>query len=120
MALFGPTGTVATASLALSLALPLAGAAPSPPRPPIGWTPCGELRDAQALWNCWAGTDGSHPGIEAAACVPGGACPPTDQGGHLVLNCYYEKSWRTGFNCILFCNYGGAFPWGSDGGPNCD
>ena len=122
MRFFAPRATTLAASLMLALAQPMAGApaSPAPAQPPTGWTPCGELRDPQALWHCWAGTDGSHEGIRAAACVPKGNCPPADQAGRKVLNCTFEKSWQTGFRCILFCNYGGTYPWGSDGGQGCN
>ena len=107
-------------AVAFALALPLAGATPSPTQPATGWSPCGELRDAQALWDCWAGSNGGHEGIAAASCVPKGTCPSTDQAGRKVLNCFYEKSWQTGFHCILFCNYGSTYPWGTDGGNGCN
>ena len=112
-------GGVALAA-AFALALPLAGATPASAHPTTGWSPCGELKDAQAMWDCWAGTNGSHGGTLAASCVPKGNCPPTDQSGHKILNCYYESSWKTAYHCILFCNYGGTFPWGTDGGNNCN
>jgi hypothetical protein len=79
------------------------------------WSPCGGAREPQALWRCWsAGED------KVGGCVPKTACPPRDQNDKPVLSCYYEKSFSTGYRCILFCNYGGAFPWGSDGGTHCD
>jgi hypothetical protein len=87
--------------------------------PPVAaesaWSPCGGAQDPQGLWQCWrTGAD------KAAACVPKTACPPKDQNGEPVKSCYYEKGFSTGFRCILFCDYGGAFPWGSDGGTHCD
>ena len=114
------SGVLRTAALAFALPTAPATAAPPMAQPPTGWSPCGELRDAQALWDCWAGSTGSHEGILAATCVPKGLCPPTDPTGRKVLTCTFVKSWQTGFRCILFCNYGGAFPWGSEGGHGCD
>jgi hypothetical protein len=94
--------------------------APAASQPGNGWSPCGNVKDPQALWRCWGGRDGSHDGVSQTTCVPKTACPPLDQRHKPVLNCYYESSFATGFRCILFCNYGGAYPWGSDGGSNCD
>jgi len=107
------------ALLAIALALPLA-AAPSAPPANVGWDPCGGVKDPQHLWACWGGAAGGHDGVLATTCVPKTACPPTDQRGKPVLSCYYQDNFSTGFRCILFCNYGGPFPWGSDGGNNCN
>jgi hypothetical protein len=104
------------------LAWPLV-AAPPAPGPTVrqdGWNPCGELKDPLALWNCWAGTGGSHEGVLATTCAAKSVCPPKDQRGKPVLNCYYEDDWKTGYRCILFCNYGATYPWGSDGGNGCN
>jgi hypothetical protein len=99
--------------LALGVTLPAA-------QPPTGWNPCGGLKDPAALWQCWGAARGGPEGFLAATCVAKTACPAKDQHGKPVLNCYYESSFSTGFRCILFCNYGGSFPWGTDGGNNCD
>ena len=110
-------GIVAWAS-----SLPLAAIPPSQPpsRQPTGGDPCANLQDPQALWECWGSGQGNPWGPAATGCVAKSACPPRDQLGKPVLNCTYESSWRTGFRCLLFCNYGGASPWGSDGGKHCD
>lgn len=97
--------------------LSMPGAAASPQS---GWDPCGSLRDPRVLWDCWAGRAGGHEGVKAATCAAKNVCPPLDQRGKPVLNCYYERGFSTGFRCILFCNYGGPYPWGSDGGNNCN
>jgi hypothetical protein len=108
------------AAIAL-LALPLAAAkAPAATQPGNAWSPCGDVKEPRALWACWGGRNGSGEGVKAATCVKKTACPPRDQHDKPVLNCHYESSFSTGFRCIVFCNYGGAFPWGSDGGSNCD
>jgi hypothetical protein len=31
-----------------------------------------------------------------------------------------ESSFKTGFRCIIFCDYGNNELWGGDGGSNCD
>ena len=105
-------------TLALGLALP-AASAPAATRGGGGWNPCAGLRDPLALWACWSAGGGGE-GLLAAACVPKSACPPKDQNGKPVLSCYYESDYKTVWRCILFCDYGGAFPWGSDGGNHCD
>jgi len=112
--------SILEAGLALGLMLP-ATAAPGVPagsRPEPGQNACGDAGDPHSLWECWRGGAGDRP--LAAACVPKSACPARDQNGKPVLNCYYESDYKTGWRCILFCNYGGASPWGSDGGDNCD
>jgi hypothetical protein len=110
-----------SAAIALALSLPMAADTPAPAAAPSGggWTPCGEVKDAQSRWECWGGRNGSRDEVMQTTCVPKTACPPEDQHGKPVLNCYYQSSFSTGYRCILFCNYGDAFPWGSDGGNNC-
>ena len=101
----------------LALSPPLAAVPPRPEasRPPEGRVSCPDPQDPRSLWECWSGGQGSPGGALAGTCVPKSACPPRDQLGRPVLDCTYENSWRTGFRCLLFCNYGGAAPWGSDG-----
>ncbi len=107
-------------ALALGLSLAAASPAPSPSQPPAGWNPCGALKDPRALWECWGGRSAGQEGLLAATCVAKTSCPAKDQNGKPVLNCYYESDYKTGWHCILFCNYGGNYPWGSDGGTHCD
>jgi hypothetical protein len=68
----------------------------------------------QALWESW------RSGAPLATCVTKATCPPRDQAGRAVKSCYYESGFETGFRCIVFCEYGGPSPWGSDGGSHCD
>jgi hypothetical protein len=106
----------------LSAACAWLGAAPAPA--PIqsqgGWDPCGAVKDPASLWRCWSAGAAGAEGVRAAACVPKTACPPLDERQKPVLNCWYERGFRTGFRCILFCNYGDTNPWGSDGSGNCN
>jgi hypothetical protein len=89
-------------ALAVALAPALAGASPGP--------------SPQHLWAAWrnGGTG------RLASCVPASTCPPVDQAGRKVQKCWYESDFKTGWRCILFCDYGGDAPWGSDGGNHCD
>jgi len=105
---------IAESALVLGLALPAAAGAGQA----TGWTPCAPSGDPGSLWSCWSG--GSGEGLLAAACVPKSVCPARDQNGKPVLKCWYESDYKTGWRCILFCDYGGAYPWGSDGGTRCD
>jgi hypothetical protein len=41
-------------------------------------------------------------------------------GGHLVKSCSYLKSWKTGFKCLILCDYSDGTTWGSDGENHCD
>lgn len=84
-----------------------------------GQDSCG-AQDPRSLWECWRGGQGTRERPWASPCTAKTACPPVDPGGKPVQGCKYESSWRTGFRCILFCDYGGAAPWGSDGGTHCD
>lgn len=107
--------------LGVVLALPLSAATGGPfPASDAGWDPCAGVKDPRSLWLCWSGSARDPDGLMAATCVAKTACPPRDQRGKPVLNCYYEKDFQTGFRCLVFCNYGGPYPWGSDGGNNCD
>jgi hypothetical protein len=96
------------------------------------------LAAAVALTPAWAGGSADRPGSRGpsprqlweawrdgrtgrlATCVPNSTCPPVDQSGRKVQKCWYESGFRTGWRCILFCDYGGDAPWGSDGGRHCD
>lgn len=47
------------------------------------------------------------------------SCPPRNERGKSVTNCWYQKSFSTGWRCIIFCRYSDGTTWGGDGGNNC-
>jgi len=53
-----------------------------------------------------------------AACVTS-SCPPLNEKGKPVTNCWYQKNVKTGFRCLIFCQYSDGSRWGGDGGGNC-
>jgi hypothetical protein len=95
-------------ALAVALAPALAGASPGRPDT-LAPSP-------QSLWESWRNGNTGR----LADCVPASTCPPVDQAGRKVQKCWYRSDFKTGWRCILFCDYGGDAPWGSDGGTHCD
>jgi len=63
----------------------------------------------------WMIEDGS---TGPARCVTS-SCPPINEKGKPVTNCWYQKNIKTGYRCLIFCQYSDGSKWGGDGGGNC-
>lgn len=85
-----------------------------------GGDPCWDITDPEALEACWIDASaGSSGGGAAKTCSTSSACPALNEKGKAVSNCWYQKDFKTGYKCILFCKYVDGIVWGSDGGTNC-